>query len=291
MNTDQLAEQVQITPDIVYSRKFGMALTFDLYQPQISNGAAVIFINSGGWVSWFPDFFEQSNDGCRLLTDKELSELNPLLQTFSFRQLLAAGFTVFVVRHSHGPKFELSEIVEDLRQAVRFIRFHANKYKINREQIGLWGASAGGHLALLLATTSAVEIPDAAEAFNRDSSRVAAVVAYCPPSDLQRFISSLTADERRQIPALALKAEQLQQLSPLYQASSDVPPILIVHGRQDRLVPIIEGESMYQALVALGVPTKFVRIPNAGHGFYGDDREFAIQETMDWFMEYLSVKS
>ena len=59
------SEEFLITPDVVCGHKFGMALTFDVYQPRQRNGAAVIFVNSGGWVSFFPNFFEQTSEGPR----------------------------------------------------------------------------------------------------------------------------------------------------------------------------------------------------------------------------------
>ena len=56
-------EGVRITPDVVYGHKFGMALTFDLYQPENQNGAGIIFINSGGWRSNIPDFYKRTSEG------------------------------------------------------------------------------------------------------------------------------------------------------------------------------------------------------------------------------------
>lgn len=148
---------ILITPDVVYGRKFGMALTFDVYQPPEPNGAAVIFVNSGGWVSFFPAFYEQTPEGLRLLSDEELTEISPGFYQASFRPFLAEGFSVFAVRHGSSPRFEMPEILDDLRRATRFIRSHADEYGVDAERLGLLGGSAGGHLSLLVGTSADAE--------------------------------------------------------------------------------------------------------------------------------------
>jgi acetyl esterase/lipase len=282
--------ELSITPDVVYGHKFGMALTFDVYQPRERNGAAVIFVNSAGWVSGIPNYYEQTAEGPRLLTDKELARMDPNFRQLSFRPLLAKGFTVFMVRHGSSPKFEMPEIVADLRRAVRFIRYHADSYGFDAERLGLWGGSAGGHLSLLLATTAHIGIQDAAEEFEEGPGRVAAVVVYCPPSDLLRLVESSAVDLLEACPALALEGDQFTEFSPIHHVSSNAPPTLILHGSQDEIVPIVEGESMHQVLQKSGVISKFLAIAGAGHGLLDDDADRALEETVAWFEEHLGVK-
>jgi len=126
-------QEVRITPDVVYGHKFGMALTFDLFQPQKQNGAGVIFINSGAWHSpASPNYYTETVEGYRLATDQELAKLDSKLPWRPrIRPLLDKGFTIFVVRHGDIDKFKMPEIVSDVRRAVRFIRFHAGKYGID----------------------------------------------------------------------------------------------------------------------------------------------------------------
>ena len=123
-------EGVRITPDVVYGHKFGMALTFDMYQPENKNGAAVIFINSGGWRSMFPNFYKKTSKGFQLLTLEDYEQMTLPMREVNISPLLKKGFTIFTVRHGSRPKFEIPEIVADLRRAVRFIRFHASEYNI-----------------------------------------------------------------------------------------------------------------------------------------------------------------
>ena len=128
------ADDIKITPDVVYGHKLGMALTFDVYTPPgTANGAGVLFMVSGGWYSeWSPP-------------DKAA----PL-----FKPMLDAGFTVFAVRHGSSPKFGIPEAVEDVRRSVRFIRASAERFGVDPNRLGVCGMSAGGHLSLMLGTAS-----------------------------------------------------------------------------------------------------------------------------------------
>ncbi len=163
---------VDIIPDVVYGHKDGLAMTFDVIKPKANaNGAAVIFMVSGGWVSPY----------------------NPPQQTATrFKDLLDKGFTLITVRHGGSPKYLIPEIVSDVRRAVRFIRHNAKQWGVDPNRLGVFGGSAGGHLALVLGTASDNGDPNAKEDFMKESDRVASVVAYFPP------VQPSTAGARRQ---------------------------------------------------------------------------------------------
>jgi dienelactone hydrolase len=286
-------EGIRITPDVAYGHKFGMALTFDMYQPKKQNGAGVLLINSGGYRSNFANFYKEIPEGLCLVTKEDLEQMTPNLRGNNIEPLLAKGITVFVVRHGSRPKFGMSEIVADLRRAVRFVRFHADEYGVDKERIGIWGGSTGGHLSLLLGLTAEIGISEATEEFEKGSGRIAAVVAYFPITDLKRHAEYKISTGKpypEDHPVKHLTAEQFKEFSPLYFASSDDPPTLIVHGDQDTAVPIIEGESMHQVLLKAGVQSKFITIPGAGHGFFDKDADQALAETVNWFENYLITK-
>lgn len=161
-----VASEVEVTPDVVYGHKYGMALTFDVLRPTDPNGAGVLRMESGGWRSvWRP-------------TDESVER---------YRVLLDQGFTVFAVRHGSRPKFVIGEIVPDVRRAIRFIRLHARDFGVDASRLGVWGGSAGGHLSLMLGTVSDNGDPSTEDPVLRMHDRVAAVVAYCPPVDLRQF--------------------------------------------------------------------------------------------------------
>ena len=284
------AQEVEITPHAVYGNKAGLALTLDVYQPADQNGAAVIFLTSGGGRSpWAWDQFrEEPNGSLRLATDDELRTVVAPLPEFSFVPLLDEGFTVFAAHHGSAPQFKMPEHLGDLRQAVRFIRLHASEYGVDPARLGVWGGSRGGILGLLLGTTADEGDADAPTALGRMSSRVAAVVAYFPPSDLERHIAARPPEQLPTYHALVDK-EDYHALSPLHHASSDDAPTLIVTGDADEMVSAVEGRSMSEALGAHGVETQFVLIPGAGHGFLDDDEQ-ARQAMLKWFRRHLETQ-
>src|SRR5688572_21128866 len=220
------ARQPSVTTDVVYGYKDGLALTFDVHRPAQPNGAGVIAIVSGGWQS--------SVEMSRLIVDGYLS---PLLND--------KGFTVFAVRHGSSPRYPMSAIVADTRRAVRFIRQHAGDYGVDPNRIGVYGGSAGGQLALLLGTTADSGDSSASDAVLRESSRVAAVVAFFPPTDLSRFG---TQRIRQAFAAMRLTDAEAAEYSPIRFVSPGAAPSLIVHGDADTTVPMVEGETMHAAL-------------------------------------------
>ena len=121
------------TKDVIYGRKHGVALTMDVITPAKQNNRGVIFAVSGGWFS--------SHDNIDKAMDRG-----------TFLELLKRGYTVLAVVHGSQPKFTVPEILEDMHRAVRFIRHHAELYKIDLANICMFGGSAGGHLTLLQGT-------------------------------------------------------------------------------------------------------------------------------------------
>lgn len=261
---------VTITPDVVYGHKYGMALTLDVFTPdEGANGAAVMFMVSGGWFShWLPP--EQ-------------------LETM-FRPLTLRGFTVFAVRHGSSPKFSIPEAVEDVRRSVRFVRYKADELGIDPERIGVFGSSAGGHLSLMLGTTADKGDPQASDPVLRQSSRVRAVVALVAPSDLTGMVWSapgrLPAYEK--FPALDLDVEKARDVSPLEHVTPDDAPTLLLVGDRDELVPMEHSERIYEALRQAKVETRLTVIEGAGHNLAGAHAVKTGQALVDWFEQQLA---
>lgn len=276
------ASNVEIIPDVVYGHKDGMALTFDVFKPKKNrNGAAVIFMVSGGWVSRYipPD-----------------QALNPSGTSFSPRlqELLNRGFTVITLRHGSSPKYLIPEIVGDVRRGVRFIRHNAKRWDFDPNRLGVYGGSAGGHLSLMIGLASDNGDPAAREAFMKESDRVQAVVAYFPPVDLRQLARGLNPPASGTVldrfPALNFEKERAADFSPIVFVSSDDPPTLLIHGDQDPLVNISNSQIIFDALKKSNVKTDFITINGAGHGFRGDDATRAMAATVSWFEQTLVRK-
>ncbi|MBN1844421.1 MAG: alpha/beta hydrolase [Sedimentisphaerales bacterium] len=258
-------DDVEITPDVVYGHKHGMALTMDVYRPRQANGAGVLFMVSGGWYSiWAP----------------------PAQTKGLFESLLEKGFTVFAVRHGSSPKYVVPEIVQDVRRSIRFVRHHAERLRVDPDRLGVCGFSAGGHLSLVLGTMADEGDPQAKDEVLRAASRVAAVVAYFPPTDL-RPLANKNNPYRTRFPALMFDPNEADNVSPLLHASQDDPPTLLIHGDKDRLVPLWHSEKMCAALKEQGVEAELMVMPGAGHGFIGAPARRARDAWTDWFVKHL----
>lgn len=264
------AEQpFEIVPDVVYGHKDGMALTFDVFKPtKNANGAGVLFMVSGGWYSRY------------VPPDQSGTQFSPLL---------AAGFTVFAVRHGSSPRYVIPEIVEDVRRSVRFVRLNANRFGVKADRLGVFGGSAGGHLSLVLGTTADDGDPKAKDEVLRASDRVAAVVAYYPPTELRPWVQP-TSSYYRNYPALRFEAAKAGDYSPRLHVSTDDAPTLLIHGDKDTLVPLEHSEKILAEFKQKKVPCDLLVIQGAGHGFKGEDDMRASEARVGWFQKHLLKK-
>src|SRR6267378_3181835 len=124
---------VHRTEDVIYGRKFGTALTMDIFQPTNSNACGILFLVNGGWLS---------------------SKATPNMVTIQpdyYQPFLERGYTVFAVVTGSQPKFTITEIIEDVNRAVRFVRHSSGKFGIRPDRLGITGSSSGGHLSLMIA--------------------------------------------------------------------------------------------------------------------------------------------
>ena len=264
------AVDVEVLPDLVYGHKDGLAMTLDVLKPKTNaNGAAILYMVSGGWVSrWTPP--QQAVD--------------------RFQFLLEKGFTVVVVRHGSSPKYLVPDAVSDVRRAVRYVRYNARQWGVDPNRLGVHGGSAGGHLSLILATASDAGDPAAEEPFMRESNRVQSVVAYYPPVDLRQMARGLVqATPNQRFPALNFEREKAAAISPILFVSPDDPPTLLIHGDADTTVNISHSQLMFKALQDNAIKSNFITLPGAGHGFRDADAAKAQAALLAWFQQTLTA--
>ena len=261
-----------IKPDVVYGHKDGMALTYDVIVPtRNANKAAVLFMVSGGWVSkWFPP--------------ETIVRSSPPEQKNLFEKIVAAGYTLILVRHGSSPKYKVPDAVKDVRLALKHIHFTAKELNIDPERIGVCGGSAGGHLSLMLGTTGKKGIKDAS-IVNSASSKVKAVVAYFPPTYLNGYVED--PKYRKQFPALTFDKSEVEKFSPLYHVTDDDAPTLLIHGDKDLLVPLKHSERIVEKFKDAKVKHELIVIEGAAHGFNGKDGQRAEKALLDWFAKHL----
>ncbi len=277
--------------DVIYGRKFGTALTMDVFTPKKdAKGTGVIIVVSGGFFS--------SHEA--------------ILPAF-VKPLTDRGYTVFAVVHGSQPRYTVPEIVQDMNRAVRFIRYQAKDYAIDPDHIGVTGASAGGHLSLMLGTAGDTGDPKANDPVDRVSSRVQAVACFFPPTDFLNYgkpgkeMIHATDHDRRFRPAFDYREldkesnvsvpiadrrrlqEIARQISPISHVTPDDPPTLIIHGDADRLVPLQQSERIVEEFKKTGIPSNLVVKKGAGHGWIGLDKD--LNQLADWFDKYLKKAS
>ena len=260
-----------IVPDVVYGHKAGMALTYDVVKPAKPNGAAVLFMVSGGWVSGWSD---PAPLVAGAMAGKDRN---------AFGMLLDRGFTLILVRHGSSPYFKVPDAVSDVRRAVRHIRLHAASQGIDPQRLGVFGGSAGGHLSLMLGTTSDAGNPASADPVEKVSNRVAAVTAYYPPTDLKDYMN----DQR--FPATHFPADQCDAVSPIKHVTPDDAPSLLVHGGKDTLVVPGHSENIVAEFRKAGVATQLIMFPGAAHNFVDADEKAASTALVAWFEKHLSL--
>jgi acetyl esterase/lipase len=241
---------VEFIPNVTYCRVGSRPLRLHLVRPT-ARGAAVpllIFIHGGGW--------------------SEGTKERGIVPLVRFAQQGYAGATV-EYRLSEEARFPAQ--IADVKCAIRYLRSHASEYGIDPNRIGLWGQSAGGHLAALAGTSGDDSLAGPVE-WQGTSSRVRAVIDWNGPTDfIQDTAAVRTTDpeasaivrllggpipDRRALAALA---------NPITYVSADDPPFLILHGNQDRTVPLGQSVLLRDALRRVGVPVELHLLEGEGH--------------------------
>lgn len=275
-----------VRDSVIYARVDNTALTYDVFTPAKPNGAAVISILSGGWVS------SKANGSPGLSAE-----------------FLRRGYTVFNISHGSTPRYAIDEIIPQVMRAVRHIRANARAYGIAPDRLGITGSSAGGHLSLMIGLAGTAGDPAAKDAVDQVSSRVQAIGAFFPPTDFLNYGHSeenavgrgtladyrgafafreLSSNKRHFVPITdeAVLREKARQISPVTHVSSDDPPTLLIHGDQDKLVPLQQSELVIARLQKAGVATKLIVKAGEAHGW--KDRSPEVAAIADWFDHHLA---
>ena len=242
------SETGKIEKDVIYGKADNADLKMDIYYPAegTGNSPALIYVHGGAWI----EGDKSSGVGIKYIPD-----------------LVKRGYLVASVNYRLAPKYKFPAQIEDVKCAVRFLRFNAKKYGINPEKIGAFGGSAGGHIVLLLGLSGSDKFNNSG-GYEGQSSKVKAVVDLFGPSDL-----TVTFDKKGMklieevFGTSDCNSEILKSASPVSYISSEDPPFLIIHGEKDRVVQFSQSQELYDKLKKAGLDATLVRVKNAGHGF------------------------
>jgi acetyl esterase/lipase len=282
-------QKYTVTKDVVYGRRDGLAGTLDVYVPAKPNGAAVIGIVSGGFRS-------------------SPAAAAPFKDVF-----LDRGYTVISVIPSNSPRFTVQEMHEDVCRAVRFVRYHHEKYTFDANRIGIGGMSSGGLLALRVATSPIPPSIFTLDPIEKVDCRVQATCNFFPPTDFFNFgAPGKEAINPKGQPPLFRSAfdfrafdakegvyeritdkkklrEIYHEISPIYHISPKTPPTLLISGTDDKVVPFQQSESFVQELKKHKVPESLIPRKGAGHGWLTMLDDLPIMA--DWYDKHLLKKT
>ena len=274
LSSTLLSAQVVRERDTIYHRTEGVALTMDVFVPENPNGTGIIKIVSGGWKSRYDR-----------VTDSFSSPYTD------------HGYTVFAVFHGSQPRYKVRDIMGFMHRAVRFIRTNAGRWNVDPDRIGVTGSSAGGHLSLILATTGGPGDPEADDPIDRASSAVQAVGVFYPPTDYLNW-TELGDDavgigkQARWQPAFGEESKTSEgrqilgrAMSSIYHISEQTPPISIIHGDADPIVPLFQSQSFRKIAESKGVPIELVIKKSAKHGW--PNKEADEVQFLNWFNRHL----
>lgn len=233
--------------DVAYVKEGHERQKLDLFLPEKADKPlpVVVWIHGGAW---------RAGDKGR----------NPA------QYLVQQGYAVASINYRLSQHATMPAQIEDCKAAIRWLRANAKEYNLDPEHIGVWGASAGGHLVALLGTSGDVKELEGELGHADQSSRVQCVVDWFGPTD---FLAMGRTQDRADAPVARLlggplntKTEAAKAASPVTHITKDDPPFLIMHGDKDTTVGLRQSNILADKLKETGVEVELKVLEGAGHG-------------------------
>lgn len=276
--------------DHVYLTQDGKEFYMDIFRPNgkardeflkptdKGKGLGIVDIASGAW---------HSDRG--KIRDHETAQMYSIF--------CARGYTVFAVRPGTRPDYDIAQMVSHIKHAIRYIKAHAEEYGIDPDRLGLTGASAGGHLSLMTLLQQEPGDPKAEDPLLKYSTDIVAAGVFFPPTDFLNwegkegtavaealgdilFVGGADGKTEEQVAAKA------KEYSPMTYVKAGAPPIYIMHGDADEVVPLSQSVKFVDAMKAVGNEVKFYIKPGGTHPWLTIPLE--IITIADWFDEVLN---
>ena len=255
----------QVLPNVTYAIANNYECNLDLWLPLDVDEAVptVIYIHGGVWVSGKREQY-----------------------ALMFLPFIEMGFAVANVQYRMSHVSPAPSAVQDCRAALRWIKYNADRYGLDEEKLVVFGHSAGAHLALMtgmLESSAGLdwEIPggsdlDRGEAMQRyyaddatgkNELEVAAIIGWSGITDVNDLLSGPNRRGYAQVwlGTVPYAEELARRVSPLTYVRSGLPPILLIHGDADPIVPYSHAVRLHEALDEAGVRNLLVTVPGGGH--------------------------
>jgi len=277
-NNPTLDGLCRISSDIVYSHAGGKDLTMRVITPWVNDAnkdrryPLILFVQGCSWT--FPDI------------NYEIPQLS---------RYAARGYVAAMVTHRNfRDGFPFPAFLQDVKCALRFLRAHAEEYRIDSEKVTVYGTSSGGNAALLVGMTG--DDPRyKTDEYADQSDAVSAVVECFGPTDLFDLFKSLGSGEDTGefvekllggTPDSETAKANAREMSPLLIAKegTDYPPTMILHGDADPIVPYeSQGVRMFDRLDEVGCDVTLIHVEGAEHegNFWSDELHGIVMEFID----------
>lgn len=243
--------EATVIRDIPYVAHPASRQNFDLFLPKTKSDQPfplVVWIHGGAWMSG----------------SKEWDNV---------KYLVRHGYAIASIDYRFSPEARFPAQIQDCNAALDFILAHATNYGISPQHFVIAGGSAGGHLALLLGM--ARQEKD----FGADPTiKAAAILDFFGPVDFSKMKDDLTdihsqkgldllqdAGTKLLGPQSEQTPEQIKAASPITYVNTANPPVLILQGGQDDLVPVVQSRRLHEALTQAGVKNQLIIVDAAGH--------------------------
>jgi acetyl esterase/lipase len=236
----------RILRDVVFHSPSGFRpISLDLYLPESDGAPVVLFVHGGGWRA-----------GSRGVFVPHVSAVD------SFDRIVAAGFAVVSIDYRLSGEARFPAQVDDVREALAWVRKSGDTYGFDGSRVVLWGESAGATLAALVGLESA--------------SGVLGVVDWYGPANLISMADGLTPTEAAETRETGWLGETAldnpglaRSASPVFAVTTGAPPFHIEHGTEDDAVPFAQSQELADALASHGARWQLVPVAGAKHVWGG----------------------
>lgn len=261
------------------------ALELDLYVPSEASAPAplVVWIHGGAWIF-----------GAR---SQPPGDWDPNLV---FQSAIDAGIAVATIDYRHSREAPFPAQLHDAKAAVRYLRTFAPQLGIAADRIAVWGESAGGHLAALVALVNDTELEGDVGATGVSSAVRAAVCFYPitdaatlpPTSDLPANGTQPPSPTEMMLEGSPWPYEEgVRRMSPVSYVRSDAPPMLLIHGESDTRVPVSQSRRLAAMMEEANADVRLIGVPGADHLFDGGDPEAHVRTAIEFLAKILQASS
>ena len=264
----QFSENFQSKIDVVYTTVNDWDGRIDLYYNTSSSEPTpiVLHIHGGGW-----------NHGT-----KESQS--------GFSSYFKAGFAVANVEYRLVDVGVAPAAIEDIRCALRYIKLHAKELNINPDKVVIQGSSAGAHLALMGGLLENDKQFDGNYKGETDM-RVAAIISNYAPTDFTGLNSEMIKNNslNRWLAEKANDKAFRASVSPVSHVKKTSPPVFIVHGNADPIVPYEQSVILHKKLNLAGVHNEFITVEGGKHGGFESEKREEISKALNNFLKKINV--